>query len=174
MRAIHLTQGKVAIVDDADYKFLNQYKWYALKRGYTYYAMRYARKSDLQKGPIIMHKVILNAIGADGMVETDHINGNGLDNRRSNLRACNTAQNQWNQRLRSDNKTGFKGVRIDKRSGVNPFIVLIRVNKKRIYIGCYQTAEEAARMYDVAAIKHHGEFAMTNEMLGLYLKRDAI
>lgn len=164
MKKIPLSQGKVALVDDADYKSLRQHRWYANKIRHIYYVQRNIQVSNSKRQPIFMHRVILNA--PDG-VEIDHINGNGLDNRRSNLRLCTCGENSRHQRLRLNNTTGFKGVTIAKQMPRNPYQAQIMINNKQIYLGCHQTAEAAAKVYDAAALQHHGEFALTNKMLGL-------
>ena len=163
-RTIPLTQGKVAIVDDVDYASLNRHKWCAHKTPYTYYAERGVCMPHSKLRIIHMHRIILNA--SDGM-QVDHINGDGLDNRRSNLRLCTPSENNRNKNLSRHNKTGFKGVSVLRRKLQKPYRVQIRINKKRIQIGYYHTAEEAARAYDLAASTYHGEFALTNKMLGL-------
>ena len=99
-------------------------------------------------------------------VMVDHRNGIVSDNRISNLRPCNYSQNNMSQRLKKTNSSGFKGVyfaRLTKK-----WIAQIRINGKRTHIGTFNTAEEAARAYDTAAVKYYGEFAMPNEMMGLY------
>jgi len=159
VKTIPLTQGQVALVDDADYEYLNRFKWYANKICRTYYAVR-----NVRRGKILMHRAILDA--PDGL-EVDHINGDGLDNRRLNIRLCSHSENDRSQRLHHRNKTGFKGVFFYKNNSKNPYGVQIALNRKTIRLGYYPTAKAAARAYDAAALKHHGEFALTNEMLGL-------
>lgn len=99
-------------------------------------------------------------------VMVDHKNGVVDDNRLENLRKCNYQQNQRNQRLKKTNKSGFKGVSLHARSG--KWVSQIRIANRRIHLGLFEQKEDAAKAYDDAAIKHHGEFAMTNKMMGLY------
>lgn len=162
MKTILLTQGKVALVDDEDYEYLNQWKWCANKIDNTYYAVRTIYKPKRQQ--ILMHRVILNA--PEG-VEVDHINSNGLDNQKSNLRLCTRNENQRHQRLRKDNTIGFKGIYFIKRNPQKPYYAYININSKRIHLGYYYTSKEAAQVYDKAALKYHKEFALTNKMMGL-------
>lgn len=97
--------------------------------------------------------------------KVDHIDGNPLNNRKSNLRACNDAQNAQNSRRRINNKSGFKGVRYLKSKGHIYITAKICVNYRHIHLGCFKTLEEAARAYNEAAKKHHGEFARLNEIV---------
>jgi hypothetical protein len=146
-KTIQLTRGMVAIVDDADYDFLNQWKWCSFKAGGKWYAFR---------GPgILMHRLIT---GAPKEKDVDHRNGNGLDNRRKNLRVCSESQNAFNKNKYKNNTSGFKGV--ERR--VNRWQATIRANNKRYYIGSFPTAEDAALAYDRAARELHGSFARLN------------
>ena len=104
-----------------------------------------------------MHRFIMET--PDGL-EVDHLNHNTLDNRRQNLRNVTRAFNQANKSVQKNNKLGLKGVYIDKITG--KYKAHIRVNKIKKYIGCYETAEEAARAYDKAALEFYGEHALTN------------
>lgn len=151
-RQIPLTQGKYAIVDDADYPLVSQFRWCALKRrhGRYYYAVR---GNNGQYTP--MHRLIVDAHDGE---DVDHINGDGLDNRRCNLRKCTQAENSWNSRVNSRNTTGFRGVCPD----AGKFKAYISCNGKRFWLGYHATPEEAAHVRDLAAIELHGEFARVN------------
>lgn len=165
MKTISLTQGKVVIVDDENYESLNCFKWHVLKGANTYYAIRNDRGSDFKKKSILMHRIILNA--PDGVL-TDHRNGDGLDNRKLNLRLCTHAENIRHQGLNRRNTSGFKGVIFRKSSTQKAYDAKIKVNNKWIHLGCYRTAKQAAQAYDLAALKYHEGFALTNQMLGLF------
>jgi len=97
--------------------------------------------------------------------EVDHENGVKDDNRELNLRDAAEGDNHWNRNLNCNSTSGFKGVTWYKAN--NKWVSGIRVNKKRIYLGYFLCPKEAAKAYDKAALKHHGEFAKTNKMLGL-------
>lgn len=150
MKRIPLTQGKFAIVDDEDYERL-------VAMGKWQYVNGYASKSIWPNKAIKMHRLIANT--PDGF-ETDHVNGNKLDNRRKNLRACTVSQNQWNCGISKSNTSGFKGVHRSRKR----WKTCIRVNGDLMYIGTFDTPIEAARAYNAAAIKYHGEFAKLNEI----------
>jgi hypothetical protein len=154
-KEIPLTQGKTAIVDDADYDWINQWKWIAHRDGKKWYADR-TENGLLGPKTIKMHRLILGNTSK----ETDHINGNGLDNRRSNLRECSTSENQRNKSKRDSNTSGYKGVSFNKFA--KKFHAQIRVNGRRIHLGYFRTAEEAAIAYDDAAKIYHGNFANVN------------
>ena len=152
MKEIQLTQGKVALVDDEDFDWLNQWKWCCSHD----YANKAVRLSNGKYSAITMHRLILLAHKGQ---EVDHINGNRLDNRRVNLRFCSRTENQYNKKRQKNNTTGYKGVR-KHRDG--KWEAKIRVNGERIYLGIYVNIHDAAKAYDEAALKYHGEFAYLN------------
>jgi hypothetical protein len=160
-KEIQLTQGKVAIVDDEDYEYLNQWKWYAneWKRG-KHYAVRNVRKNKKYIGYESMHRLLSN--NNDKKLVTDHINGNTLDNRKSNLRICSISENCKNRIVQKNNKTGFKGVRYIKDS--NKYRAEIFNNGRHYSLGFFIDPIDAAKAYNAAALKYHGEFANLNKI----------
>jgi hypothetical protein len=153
MKEISLSRGQVALVDDVDYDFVNQWKWYASpsKNG-RWYAVRMPTHCKMEK----MHRLIMNC--PDGMT-VDHINGDGLDNRRSNLRVCTEAENNRNRGKNINNTSGYKGVHV---TPYGKYAAAITAHGKQIRLGNFSTPEDAARAYDKAAKQHHGEFAWLN------------
>ena len=149
MAEIKLNRGLVALVDEEDLPRLSSRKWRALtmhkQERYTY-----AISSDSRSTP--MARFITNAPA--GMV-VDHINGNRLDNRKANLRVCTHAQNMRNRALAGGR---WKGLCKDR----GRWRVVVVVDRKRHRIGTFDTQEEAARAYDAAALRLHGEFARLN------------
>lgn len=147
-----------AIVDDEDYERLNKFKWSLQEGKNTYYAARNDKSSGKRKY-IYLHRAVLNV--TDSKILVDHINGNGLDNRKSNLRLCNNSKNQAN-RVKSKHSTQpYRGIR-RRRTLQDKYEARIRFKGKEYYLGRFDTAEEAALMYDLTLIAFHGEFANTN------------
>jgi len=161
MRVIQLSREMVAIVDDADFEWLSQWKWSVSKTRNGWRAERKQRNRELpgfHYDSVLMHRFIMNAPKG---VLVDHWNGNSLDNRRENLRLCTNRQNTQNSRLHKNNKTGFKGVIWLQR--YRKYQANIRIGDKQdLYLGRFDTPEEAAHAYDEAARKHHREFAYLN------------
>jgi len=160
MKEIPLTQGKVALVDDEDFDYLNQWKWcaYEDKKNGVWYAERGTCIGGVQK-TFRMHRVILGLEHGDKR-QGDHSNHNGLDNRQCNLRICTSRQNQQNQRLQKSKSSQFKGVCFRKKTG--RWRAYIQTKKTFKSLGCFQKEEIAALAYDMAAIREHGEFAHLN------------
>ena len=158
-KQIQLSQGKVAIVDDEDFEYLNQWKWYAVKDGSTFYAVRNSSRLLGKRGIIKMHRVIMST--PEGL-HVDHRNRNGLDNRKVNLRNCHSFENQMNKGKTLRNSSGFKGVSWDK--GNSKWISFIRYNGKSYNLGRFDSKIDAAKAYNKAAIHYFGEFASLNEI----------
>jgi len=158
MKKIYLDvyKGKhmYALVDDEDYIKVKAFNWliHGTTKSRTLYAYRYKKDKKI----FFMHHAIMGT-PPNGM-EIDHINRNGLDNRKSNLRFATRSDNLVNRIY--DNKTGFRGVSKDKNG--KGFNAQISKNKKYYYLGYFDTAEEAARVYDKKAKELHGEFAVLN------------
>ena len=155
-REIPLTQGKFALVDDDVYEWASKYKWYALRRKGTFYARRNAWIWPIQKG-VLLHREIMQPPHG---VMIDHIDGNGLDCRRANMRLASKAENQRNSRRPSNNTSGYKGVCWYKP--LRKWKASIKHDGKTMHIGYFDDLEAAAHAYDDAARKYHGEFARTN------------
>lgn len=157
-KEIQLTRGYFTTIDDEDYERVSQYKWYAGVTRCRVYAQRGVsiRVNGKQRVVIIlMHRFIMNAASD---IDVDHKNLDTLDNKKENLRFATQSQNNGNNPLRQDSTTGFKGVTKAK----NRYRARIGKDNKRIGLGFYLTAEDAARAYDKAAITLFGEFARTN------------
>lgn len=154
MKEIHLTQGIVALVDDADYEWLNKWKWHALWGGTssTYYAAR-----DVGKVTILMHRLILDAPNG---FDVDHIDHEGTNNQCSNIRVVTRGQNLQNSRMLMNNTSGYRGVVWLK--GERKWIAQIRKDYVCIRIGRFTNIIEAARAYDAKALELYGPYAWLN------------
>lgn len=150
---IPVSGGRFALVDAADADVALRYKWNALPTGNTVYAQRHVKREDGRWTSQKLHQLIT------GYAITDHINGDGLDNRRSNLREATHAENLCNQ-LRAPGGSGFKGVTWFKSRG--DWKAQIMKQGKNYHLGYHATAEDAALAYDEAARRLHGEFATLN------------
>lgn len=166
-KTIELTRDQIAIVDDNDFPDVSRDRWHAVWDGWRFYAARNKPRAE-GGGKIRMHRQIMGAAPDD---EVDHVNGDGLDNRRPNLRLATTSLNQANSGKGAGNRSGFKGVCLrakwpSGRPRPKPWHAYIRVSGKQRHLGYFRSRKEAARAYDRAALKNFGPFAQTNELMG--------
>ena len=153
---IPLTQGKVALVSPEDAAYVLTLKWSVRRVGGRLYAQAYVRGTGRAgRNLVLLHRFIARTPPG---LETDHANGNGLDNRRGNLRDATVGQNRANSR-RKLGESGYRGV---KRHGRGWSVELTNGNGGRIYLGTFDTPEVAARAFDDAARRVHGAFARLN------------
>lgn len=188
------TKNKNALIDDSDFNLVKDFKWYLFKTDKKEYATTTCRLingayqplgslsqiakdrrpkvgSLFKKGlvypknslvTVFLHRLIMNP--QKGM-EVDHMDGNGLNNSRQNLRICSREENGRNRKLSSLNTSGFHGVcftKTEKRR--KRWLAVIRAKGKKITLGRFHTKEEAAFVYNQAAKKYHGEFATLNKL----------
>lgn len=160
MKKIFLSQGKFSIVDDEDYEIVNKFKWTLNKMGKREYGYR-AFKLSGKRIVVPLHRFIVDC--PIGLI-VDHINGNGLDNRRCNLRICTQSQNHMNQRTQTRKKTSiYKGVCWNKL--IKKWASKIKINNKTINIGFFDSEKKASFAYDEKAKLLFGKFALTNEAM---------
>ena|SRR5271165_2956198 len=149
-------------LDKKDYNIVKKYSlWIDQKKQTNYVCLTYKKRHAY------LHRLLLNVINKK--VQVDHINGNGLDNRRKNLRSCTRQQNLFNQKITDKNINGYKGVskNCDKRSNtykIKPWRARIKFNYESISLGSFKTKKEAALAYNKAALKYYGEFACLNKL----------
>jgi len=147
---IPLSSNQIALVDKEDYDKIKDYGWYAHydKKGKRYYAI--TRTHGIR---IIMHRLILDA--KKGQI-VDHIDHDGINNRKNNLRLCEQSQNCMNKLSQSNNTSGYRGVSFHK--GKNKYQATIMVKRKQIYLGSFDTAIEASKVYQEKAKELFGSF----------------
>ena len=154
---VKLTRGLVTIIDIEDFELVSQWKWFASRGNSTDYAQRNDRTQGIRR-TVKLHRLILNA--TDEM-HVDHINNNGLDNRKANIRLCSLSENLRNRRKRNGCSSQYKGVVKRQDGRPEPWMAAIKVNGKK-YTSSFTTELEAALWYDGMAKELHGEFARLN------------
>ena len=153
---IPLASGKSVIIDLDDYILVMNYKWWESKNK----NLSYAYANDKDRNYISMHRLLLGLTKGDG-IKIDHINGNGLDNRKENLRFCTRSQNNMN-RKKARGVSKYKGVcRYESR---DKWVAVVKVNGAAHNLGYFEREIDAAKAYNRGALKYHGEFAKLNEV----------
>jgi hypothetical protein len=152
MAEIKLPCGRLLLVDDSDLTLVNQYVWFSAKRRQTFYARGYLRGTDDRNQKVYLHKLLT------GNVQTDHWDGNGLNNHRVNLRKCNSVQNAGNAKSQQHKK--FRGTYFDRRK--NLWYAQLFIGRKARWGGYHSTEIGAARAFDIMARERFGEFARLN------------
>lgn len=164
-KLITLTRGYAAIVDDADYENLSRWNWRVLEHTprLTYAVRKRRRGEDTKAFPHVvrMHRQMLGLgrSAVDG-IEVDHVNGNGLDNRRGNLRLCTRKENARNSSCHFDGSSRFHGVSWYARDGI--WVAQIWLAPKNVYLGRFSDEIMAAKAYDAAAKEYFGVYARLN------------
>jgi hypothetical protein len=162
MKTIPLTRSDVILIDDSDYEFALNYHWWALRitegNKITYAAADVF--TDGTRQTILLHRMLLRPSAHQYI---DHINHNGLDDQRNNIRISTMSQNLANKRIQSNNKSGYKGVHWHKQR--NKWAAEICVNYKRQSLGLWSDPWRAAQAYNTAALEAWGEFALLNIQL---------
>lgn len=155
---------KTVYLDDKDYPLIKKYTWHVMLDKGTFYARCNIWVRGKQKSPK-MHRVIMGLMNRE-RPHIDHVNGNGLDNRRRNLRIATISQNSVNVGLIASNKTGYKGVYLYKSPHQNAgkYTATTRCKGKAIHGGYFNTAIEAAVRYNELALKYHKEFSFLNKI----------
>ena len=157
MKKIPLSQGKFALVDDADYEWLNKWKWYYAQG----YAVRHSTNPKENRKLVFMHNIIVPH--PKGLI-TDHVDRNKLNNSKANLRLATKADNARNRKKRKDNTTGFIGVVAYKRvkNGKKWHAQIESIDGDCYSLGYWKTAKDAALAYDKKAKELFGKFAELN------------
>lgn len=157
MREIGLTKGYAALVDDEDYERLASFKWFANECRHSVYAVRQTR--PVLGGPQVPRRMHHDVLGLPSSVEVDHVDGNGCNNKKDNLR-LSLKKNRQNARKHIKGSSRLKGVAC--RENGKSWRSYIRVNGDLIRLGTFSLEDDAGRAYDEAARKHFGEFACVN------------
>ena len=151
-KEVTLSNGMTVKVDGKDFETVSRYNWYASKQGDRFYAYAWIGGKNVS-----MHRLLFGHEA--GELDIDHRNGDGLDNRRENLRVATRSQNTANSRKQKGTSSKYKGVCVTKDGYIKGYVSYL---SKHIHLGYFKTEEEAARAYDEAARKYWGEFAGVN------------
>lgn len=149
---IKLSQEKTTLIDNTDYHLISQFKWYTVRCGNVWYA-----STKINEKTTYMHRLLLLPQNNE---QIDHINRNGLDNRRCNLRLATKSENQANRNKTPNISSQFKGVSWNKKR--NKWEASITVNYRKMFLGYFSDEIGAAKIYDMAAIKYFGNYALLN------------
>jgi len=161
MKTIELTRGKIALVDDSDFDWVEKLSWRATRTCPTGIERWYALHTVGPSGETMyMHREIMIRLGFSPDTLFDHRDGDGLNNQRSNLRPCSATENVRNRRKEPGLSSRFKGVYWHIRD--EKWIARLVNNRKSIYIGAFNDEESAGRAYDKKASVLFGEFAKLN------------
>ena len=163
MKRIKLTRGFTALIDNEDYEKVKEYNWHIkdLKNGKKYaitHVRDFSVKSNKLKKLFMQNLIMPPPVG----FLVDHKNLNPLDNRKSNLRICTTVENMRNKKKYKPLTASSKYKGVYKTRGEKKWRVRIQTGQKRIFLGVFTNQKKAALAYDIAAIKHFGEFAFLN------------
>jgi len=161
MIKIPLTQGKFARVDACDYDYLMQWKWCFSKGRGVGYAVR---TDNANRKCVRMHRVILERMGHEDFELGSHINGDGLDNCRYNLRPVTQKQAAYSRRMRKNNTSGYIGVYFREDMGKGVWVASAHQDGKQVHLGYWNDPVDAARAYNEFVLEHRGEFAVLNEV----------
>lgn len=157
MKQIQLTKGQVALIDDEDFDDISQYRWFAVAPRQKDYTHSWYAATKTGGRNISMHQLLMNPpIGSCA----DHIDHNGLNNRRSNLRITTTRENSWNTNKHKNCTSKFKGVAWNREK--SKWQVRICINGKEKHLGWFHNEIEGANLYDFVAIQFFGPFAKVN------------
>ena len=160
MKQIELTQGQYALVDDKDYEWLNQYKWYACKeRPGNFYAVRNSSGANGKRHTIKMHRQLLGLEYGDKR-EGDHWDHNTLNNCRNNIRICTHKQNGMNRKPDRNTSSRYRGV--SWNTWAKKWVAQTTIDGERTHLGYYNDEEIAALAFDLVARKAYGKFAYLN------------
>ena len=160
MKTIPLSQNQFAMVDDDDFQLLKDFKWTALKHGNTFYAGRFEAIGKGKRRLVRMHRFIM---GAKEEETVDHIDRNGLNNTKENLRMVTSSQNAWNRAKGKNGSSPYKGVSFHKDTG--KYVARIMIEGKAKSLGYFDNPEEASVAYEKAADEYFGSYKPKNSII---------